>query len=188
MTREKAVDLVMNAQRGSAEGLGAGGAPGAVLEFRGQRQPVVMAEAGGNVRVGGCPAWGDPAEVVPRRVRPSFFPYHREARGRRRRAEVPPSRVRRMPPPLASKPLRDRARHRLARQDHRPTPRQTERRGRGQRRAQRPRHHRQPGHQREARAGRAPASVRCLHRMSGELRVLGNPNRKSGTKSSEFRG
>ena len=48
--------------------------PEQVLEFRGQRQPVVMAEAGGNVRVGGCPAWGDPAEVVPRRVRPSFFP------------------------------------------------------------------------------------------------------------------
>ena len=48
--------------------------PEQVLEFRGQRQPVVMAEAGGNVRVGGCPAWGDPDEVVPRRVRPSFFP------------------------------------------------------------------------------------------------------------------
>jgi hypothetical protein len=48
--------------------------PEQVLEFRGQRQPVVMAEAGGNVRVGGCPARGDPAEVVPRRVRPSFFP------------------------------------------------------------------------------------------------------------------
>jgi hypothetical protein len=57
--------------------------PEQVLEFRGQRQRVVMAEAGGNVRVGGYPAWGDPAEVVPRRVRPSFFPWiYREARRR----------------------------------------------------------------------------------------------------------
>ena len=70
--------------------------------------------------------------------------------------------------------LRDRARHRPARQDHRPTPRQTERRGRGKRRAQRPRHHRQSGHQREARAGRAPATVGSLHRMRGRRRCAGS--------------
>jgi hypothetical protein len=45
--------------------------------------------------------------VVPRRVRPSFFPQiYREARRRRRKAEAPPSRVQRMPPPLASNPHR----------------------------------------------------------------------------------
>ena len=59
---------------GSAEGVGAGGAPGAGAGIQGRRQPVVIAEAGGNVRVGGCPAWRDPAAVVQRRVRPSLFP------------------------------------------------------------------------------------------------------------------
>ena len=61
----------MNAQQGAAEGLGAGSTPGAGV--RGQRQLVVTAEAGGKLPVG-CPARHDPAVVVPRRVRPSFFP------------------------------------------------------------------------------------------------------------------
>jgi hypothetical protein len=39
---------VMNAQRGAAEGLGAGGAPEQGLEFSGQKQLVATAEAGGN--------------------------------------------------------------------------------------------------------------------------------------------
>jgi hypothetical protein len=54
----------MNAQQGAAEGLGAGGAPEQGLEFRGQRQLVATAEAGGKLPVG-CPAWHDRAVVVP---------------------------------------------------------------------------------------------------------------------------
>ena len=55
MTREKAVDLVMNAQQGVCRRAGVLAAAGQVLEFRGQRQLVPTAEAGGKLPVG-CPA------------------------------------------------------------------------------------------------------------------------------------
>ena len=53
----------MNARQGVAEGLGAGGAPEQGVEFRGQRQLVATAEAGGKLPVG-CPAWHDRAVVL----------------------------------------------------------------------------------------------------------------------------
>ena len=83
------------------------------------------------------------------------------------RASGDASAARVRPRTLPHQPLRDRLRPRPACQDHNPAPTSVPCRGRGKRRAQRPRHHRQSGHQREARAGRAPATVRCLRRMRG---------------------
>jgi hypothetical protein len=56
---EKAVDLVMNAQQGAAEGLGAGGAPGAGAGIQGKDSSSEQPRPAAKLPVG-CPAWHDP--------------------------------------------------------------------------------------------------------------------------------
>jgi hypothetical protein len=80
MTREKAVDLVMNAQQGAAEGLGAGSTPGAVSGGKdsSSQQP----------RLAAMSASGVPGVARPRRGGP-VMPVARPRQGDPRKADPP---------------------------------------------------------------------------------------------------
>jgi hypothetical protein len=118
---------------------------------------------------------GDARRGGPTSGPPFLLPIdHREAR-RRAEPRCPPCASggglrRRRRTPIAPMRTCSEIAHDIAsaREDHRPTPRQTGCLGRAQRRARRPSRHHQSSHQREVGAGPAPATVRNSRRMRGK--------------------